>query len=197
MRALTLYARSRGVPAALVALPVVVFAAWLALRSPWTPLSASLTALAGVLVVTVGLTGQDPELDASTALPWPVWRFGHLLLATALAATAVLGVQLLGVQLLGVQLLGDAPSDVAFFVRDAAGMAGLAGLTATVAGARLAPVAPVLWWAVSAIMPPGESLSWRITTWPTGASDDPVTTWTAAALFAAGIAAYTARGGRR
>ncbi|MFD5827439.1 hypothetical protein [Lentzea sp. NPDC060358] len=184
---MALYARSRGVPAALVALPVVVLVAWSALHDPWTAISASLTALAGVLVVTVGLAGQDPELDLSTALPWPLWRFGHLLAATALAAAAVFLVQ----------LLGDAPPDAAFVLRDAAGLAGLAGLTATVAGARLAPAAPVLWWAVSAIMPPGDSLTWRIVTWPTGASDDPVTRWTAAALFAAGIAAYTVRGGRR
>lgn len=187
MRPLALYARSRGIPAALVALPVVLVVAWSALRSPWTPLSASLTALAAVLVITVGLSGQDPELDASTAVPWPVWRFGHLLLATAVAAVAVLLVQEFVPQ----------PFDAAFVVRDAAGMAGLAGLTAAVAGARLAPVAPVLWWAVSAIMPPGESLSWRITTWPVGSPEDAVTTWTAAVLFVSGIVAYSARGGRR
>ncbi|MFD9699887.1 hypothetical protein [Lentzea sp. NPDC059081] len=187
MRALALYARSRGLPAAVVALPVVVLAAWSALHDPWTAISASLTALAAVLVVTVGLAGQDPELDGSTAVPWPAWRFGHLLLATALAAVAVLLAQ----------ALGDAPSDVAFVLRDAAGLAGLAGLAATVAGARLAAAAPVLWWAVSAIMPPGDSLTWRIVTWPAGASDDPVTRWTAVVLFAAGIAAYTARGARR
>ncbi|HEX7308010.1 hypothetical protein [Lentzea sp.] len=187
MRPLALYSKSRGIPAALLALPVVVLAAWSVLHDPWTALSASLTALAGVLVVAVGLAGQDPELDASTAVPWPVWRLGHLPVATALAAAAVHLVQ----------GFGDAPPDAAFVLRDAAGMAGLAGLAATVAGARLAAAGPVLWWAVSAIMPAGESLTWRIVTWPTGASDDPVTRWTAAVLFAAGVAAYTVRGGRR
>jgi len=188
MRLLTLYARSRGVPAALVLLPVVVLAAWSALHSPWTPLSATLTSLAAVLVITVGLAGQDPELDATTAVPWPVWRFGHLLLASVLAAAAVLLVQ----------HLGQERFDAAFVVRNTAGLVGLAGLTATVAGARFAAAAPVLWWAVSAIMPPGpESVPGRIVAWPFGPFDDRVATWTAAVLVVSGIAAYSARGGRR
>ena len=187
MRPLALYARSRGVPAALAMLPVVVLIAWSALHSPWTPLSASLTALAAVLVITVGLAGQDPELDRSTAVPWPAWRLGHLLLVTSLASISVLLVQ----------NLGPERFDAAFVVRDTAGMAGLAGLAATVAGARFAPAAPVLWWAVSAMMPIGQSMPWRITTWPLGPPDDMVTMWTAAVLFVSGVAAYTARGGRR
>lgn len=192
MRPLVLYARSRGVPAALAVLPVVVLIAWSALRSPWTPLSASLTALAAVLVITVGLAGQDPELDRSTAVPWPVWRLGHLLLAAVLAAVAVLLVQ----------ELGHEPFDAAFVVRDTAGMVGLAGLAATVAGARFAPAAPVLWWAVSAMVLSGrpmseQSTTRRIITWLLDPSDEPVTTWTAAVLFVSGVAAYSARGGRR
>lgn len=173
-------------------LPVVVLVAWSALHSPWTPLSASLTSLAAVLVITVGLAGQDPELDASTAVPWPLWRLGHLLLATTLAAISVLLVQ----------KLGPEPFAAAFVVRDTAGMVGLTGLAAAVAGARFAPAAPVLWWAVSAIMPTGQatsgqSMTTRIITWPLGPSDDPVTTWTAAALFVSGVAAYSARRARR
>jgi hypothetical protein len=187
MRPLTLYARSRGVPAALAILPVVVLVAWSALHSPWTPLSASLTSLAAVLMITVGLAGQDPELDGSTAVPWPVWRFGHLLLAAVLAAISVLLVQ----------ELGDEQFDAAFLVRQSAGMVGLAGLAAAVAGARFAPAAPVLWWAVSVMIPPTRSVPGRITTWPLGPSDDPVATWTAAALFVSGVVAYSARGGRR
>ncbi|SEQ93840.1 hypothetical protein SAMN05216188_106285 [Lentzea xinjiangensis] len=187
MRQLALYARSRGVPAALVVLPVVVFVAWLALHTPWTALSASLTSLAAVLVVTVGLAGQDPELDSSTAVPWPLWRFGHLVAAAVPAAVSVLLVQ----------QLGQEPFDAAFVVRDTAGMIGLAGLAATVAGARFAPAAPVLWWAVAAMVPPGDSLPGRIATWPLGPPDDAVTTWTAGVLFVAGVAAYSARGGRR
>lgn len=189
MRPLALYARSRGIPAALAVLPVVVLIAWSALHSPWTSLSASLTALAAVLVITVGLAGQDPELDASTAVPWPVWRLGHLLLATLLASISVLLVQ----------ELGPEPFDTAFVVRDTAGMVGLAGLAATVAGARFAPAAPVLWWAVGAMMLTAQptTTTLRIVTWPLGPSSDSVTTWTAAVLFVSGIAAYTARGARR
>ena len=187
MRPFALYARSRGVPAAVVVLPVVVLIAWLALRSPWIPLSAALTSLAAVLVITVGLAGQDPELDSSTAVPWPVWRFGHLLLAFALAAIAVLLVQ----------ELGHEQFDAAFVVRNSAGMVGLAGLTAAVAGARFAPAAPVLWWAVSALMPLGRSMTARIVTWPLGPSDDSITTWTAGVLFVSGIAVYAGRGARR
>lgn len=188
MRLLTLYARSRGIPAALVVLPVVVLAAWSALHSPWTPLSATLTSLAAALVITVGLAGQDPELDSSTALPWPVWRFGHLLVAAVLAAFAVLLVQ----------ELGPDRFEAAFVVRNSAGMVGLAGLAAAAAGARFAPAAPVLWWAVSAIMPPGQqSVPGRIVAWPFGPFDDQVATWTAAVLVVSGVAAYSARGGRR
>ncbi|MDX3658862.1 hypothetical protein PV646_16285 [Streptomyces sp. ID05-26A] len=187
MRPLALYAQSRGVPAALVVLPVVVLIAWSALHSPWTALSASLTTLAAVLVTTTGLAGQDPELDSSTAVPWPLWRLGHLLLATAVAAASVLLVQKLGYE----------PFDAAFVVRDTAGMIGLAGLAAAVAGARLAASAPVLWWAVAAIMPPAESTLGRIVTWPVGDPADTVTRWTAGVLFVSGIAAYSLRGGRR
>ncbi len=187
MRPLALYAQSRGVPAALVVLPVVVLIAWSALHSPWTPLSASLTTLAAVLVTTASLAGQDPELDRSTPVPWPLWRLGHLLLAAVVAAISVLLVQ----------ELGHEPFDTAFVVRDTAGMIGLAGLAATVAGARLAATAPVLWWAVAAIMPPAESTLGRVVTWPLGAPDDVVTRWTAGVLFVAGIAASSARGGRR
>lgn len=187
MRPFTLYARSRGIPAALVVLPAVVFIAWTALHSPWTPLSATLTTLAAVLVVTVGLAGQDPELDVSTAVPWPVWRCGHLLLAGVPAAFAVLLVQ----------ELGPEQFDAAFVVRNAAGMIGLAGLAATAAGARFAPAAPVLWWAVSAVLPPARSVPERIITWPFCPSGDSVAMWTAAVLFVSGVAAYSARGGRR
>ncbi|WP_439657251.1 hypothetical protein ACSHWB_33315 [Lentzea sp. HUAS TT2] len=187
MRPLALYARSRGLHAALAVLPVVVLIAWSALHKPWTPLSVSLTALAAVLVVSVGLTGQDPELDRSTAVPWQWWRLGQLLLAAVAAAAAVLLVQ----------KLGHEPFPAEFVVRDAAGMVGLAGLAATVAGARFAPAAPVLWWAVAAIMPPGTSATARVVTWPLGSPDDAVTTWTAGVLFVAGVAAYSARGGRR
>ncbi|GLY47371.1 hypothetical protein [Lentzea sp. NBRC 102530] len=186
MRPLTLYARSRNVPSALVVLPVVVLVAWSALHSPWTPLSASLTCLAAVLVATVGLAGQDPELDASTAVPWPFWRLAHLLLATLTATAAVLLVQ----------ELGSEPSSATFVVRDTAGMIGLAGLAAAVAGARLAATAPVLWWAVAAIMPPGESVTARVVTWPLGSPDDAATTWTAAILFASGVTAYSVKGSR-
>ena len=187
MRPLALYAHSRGVPAALVLLPVVVLLAWAALHTPWSPLSASLTALAAVLVGTTGLAGQDPELDASTAFPWPLWRFGHLVLAAVVAASAVLLVQ----------RLGDEPFPAAFVVRDVAGLTGLAGLAAALAGARFAATAPVLWWAVAAIMPPAGSVPGRIATWPLGAPDDPATTWTAGVLAVSGIAAYSARGARR
>ncbi|WP_434443814.1 hypothetical protein [Lentzea sp. E54] len=190
MRPLALYARSRGVPAALVALPVVVVIAWWAMHSPWTVLSVSLTSLAAVLVITIGLTGQDPELDSSTAVPWPVWRFGHLLLAAVLAAVSVLFVQELGTE----------QFEAAFIVRDTAGMIGLAGLATAVAGARLAPAVPMLWWAVSSIMVASqatESVPNRIATWPHGSPDDPVTHWTAGILFVLGIAAYSARGARR
>lgn len=187
MRPVALYVRSRGVPAALLALPVVVLLVWSAMHSPWVPLSASLTSLAAVLVITVGLAGQDPELDRSTAVPWPVWRFGHLLLAAVLAAVPVLLVQ----------EIGHETFEVEFLLRDAAGMVGLAGLAATVVGARSAPAAPVTWWAVSAMVPPDESPLSRIARWPMCPADDAVAMWTAGVLFVAGVTAYAARGGRR
>ncbi|MEV6237663.1 hypothetical protein [Lentzea sp. NPDC051838] len=187
MRPVALYARSRGVPAALAMLPVVVLLAWSVMHSPWTALSASLTSLAAVLVITVGLAGQDPELDRSTALPWPAWRFWHLVLAGVLAAIPVLLVQELGTRSFGFE----------FVVRDTAGMVGLAGLAAAVIGARFAPVAPLVWWAVSAMMPPGDSVPARMIAWPTQPPDDAAAMWTAGVLFLSGVTAYVVRGGRR
>jgi hypothetical protein len=96
-----------------------------------------------------------------------------------------------------VQELGYEPFDAAFVVRDTAGMTGLAGLAATVAGTRFAASAPVMWWAVAAITPLGDSAPVRIVTWPLGSPDDALTTWTAGVLFVSGLAAYSARGGRR
>lgn len=187
MRPVALYLRSRRVPVALLVLPVVVLVTWSAMHKPWNPLSASLTSLAAVLVLSVGLVGQDPELERSTALPWQVWRLGHLLFAAVLAAVAVLLVQ----------ELGEYAFDIEFVVRNTAGMVGLAGLAATVVASRFAPSAPVLWWTVSAIMPPGESVTGRIVAWPLLSPDDTVAMWTAAVLFVSGVVAYAARGGRR
>jgi hypothetical protein len=187
MRPVVLYVRSRDVPAAVAVLPVVVLLAWSAMHSPWTPLSASLTSLAAVLVITVGLAGQDPELDRSTALPWPAWRFWHLVLAGVLATIPVLLVQELGPESFGFE----------FVVRDTAGMVGLAGLAATVIGARFAPAAPVTWWAVSAMMPPSQSVPARMIAWPGSPPDDAVAMWTAGVLFLSGVTAYVVRGGRR
>jgi hypothetical protein len=186
MRWMTLYARSRQLPAAAAALVVATVGIWLLAGDNWNVLLVMLTLTAGIAVVAIGLSGQDADLDRAAALPWPIRRFAHLALIGLTAGGLVLGVQ----------QLGATTVDMSIIVRDAAGLAGSAGLAATVAGGQFGWTLPLTWCAISPFVPPTDSTATRITAWLLQPPDTPVATWTAAVLATAGVLAYTTRGGR-
>ena len=137
MRRLALHARSRGLPAAGALALVVTLLAWagaealadsprygVAYRWP-VALSAAL-----LLAVVVGptLSGADPELEATAALPWRRWRLVHVAGATAVAAG----------MLAATGLREPTTYGSAELVRNVAGFLGLVLATAVVLGSRLA-----------------------------------------------------------
>jgi len=187
MRWATLYARSRQLPAAFGALLVATSGVWFLGRDSWDGILAALALTTAVAVAAIGLSGQDPDLDRTAALPWPVRRFAHLALIAVLAGAVVLGVQ----------ELGPSPVAASIIVRDAAGLAGLAGLAATIAGGQFGWTLPLAWSAVSPFVPNDASTTSRISAWLLQPPGTPAATWTAVALAITGAAVYTAWGGRR
>ncbi|WP_033263106.1 hypothetical protein [Amycolatopsis vancoresmycina] len=187
MRWLTLYARSRQVPAAFAALLAVTAAVWVPGRDSWNAILAALALTAGVAVTATGLSGQDADLDRTAARPWPVRRFAHL---------ALLGVAA-GALVLGVQELGSSTVAVAVVVRDAAGLAGLAGLAVTAAGGHFGWTLPLAWCAISPFVPADGSASSRVAAWLLQPPGTAAATGTAVVLAVAGAVAYTTWGGRR
>jgi hypothetical protein len=186
MRWATLYARSRQVPAAFTALLVATAGLWFLARDSWSALPLTLTLAAGVAVAAIGLSGQDPDLDRTAALPWPIRRFAHLALIGLAAGGAVLAVQELG------------PSTVAWSIisRDAAGLLGLAGLAATVGGGQYGWTLPLLWCAIGPLVP-GDSTVNHVVGWMLQPPDTTAATWTAVVLAVSGAVTYTFWGGRR
>lgn len=187
MRWAALYARSRQAPAAFAALLAATAGVWFLSRASWSPLPVMLTLTAGIAVAAIGLSGQDPELDRTAALPWPIRRFAHLALIGLAAGGAVLAVQ----------QLGATTVDISIILRDAAGLLGLAGLAATIAGGQFGWTLPLLWAAITPFVQDDGSTTSHIVGWmlqPAGVS---AATWTAVVLAVAGTATYTARGGRR
>jgi hypothetical protein len=187
MRWAALYARSRQLPAAFGALLVATSGVWLLGRDSWNGVLVALALTTAVAVAAIGLSGQDPDLDRTAALPWPVRRFAHLALIAVVAGAVVLGVQELG------------PSAVAasIIVRDAAGLAGLAGLAATVAGGQFGWTLPLAWCAVTPFIPRDSSTAGQVLTWLLQPPGTTAAAWTAVALAVGGAVAYTAWGGRR
>lgn len=182
-----LYARSRQLPAAFAALLVATAGLWFLARDSWSPLPVMLTLTSGIAVAAIGLSGQDPDLDRTAALPWPVRRFAHLALIGLTAGGAVLVVQ----------ELGPTTVDMSIVLRDAAGLLGLAGLAATVAGGQFGWTLPLLWAAITPFVQDDGSTTSHIVAWMLQPKGTPAASWTALALAAAGTAAYTARGARR
>ncbi|MEV4057554.1 hypothetical protein AB0J55_40660 [Amycolatopsis sp. NPDC049688] len=187
MRGLTLYARSRQVPAAFAALLAVTAVVWLPGRDSWNAILASLALTAGVAVTATGLSGQDADLDRIAARPWPVRRFAHL----ALLAVAA------GALVLGVQELGSSTVALTVVVRDAAGLAGLAGLAVTAAGGHFGWTLPLAWCAISPFVPDDASTASRVAAWLLQPPGTAAATWTAVVLAVTGAVAYTGWGGRR
>ncbi len=139
------------------------------------------------MAASIGLSGQDADLDRTAAIRWAPRRAAHVLLAAAIV----------GVVLLTVQTLGEDMATAAFIVRDSAGLMGLAALGAAVAGGQYAWTLPFTWLAFSFFAPPATSAPMQVATWMLLPPGTAVGTWTALALGAAGTAAYAVVGPRR
>ncbi|MCL6736149.1 hypothetical protein [Streptomyces neyagawaensis] len=190
MRWLTLYARSRQVPASLAAVLVGAVAVW-ALAGNGDGRSAPLLPVfalaAGVTAASVGLGGQDVALDRTAAIRWRVRRTAHVLLI----GTVVCAVPLV----LGA--LGEDLATAGFLARDAAGLTGLVAAGAAGFGARYAWTPPIAWLSVSMVTPSPEGLPEEVAGWLLLPPGTPAATWTALALAALGTTVYALAGPKR
>ncbi|WP_055594230.1 hypothetical protein [Streptomyces hirsutus] len=191
MRWLTLYARSRQVPASLAAVVISAVAAWALARdgsgAPGDPRLPVLVLAAGAMAASIGLGGQDLALDRTAAIRWVPRRAAHVLLAGAVVGTV----------LLAVQTMGEDMATTAFVVRDGAGLMGLVALGAALSGGPYAWTLPFAWLSFSFFAPPPTSVPMQVATWmllPPGAAAG---TWTALVLTVTGTAAYAVAGPRR
>ncbi|MFE1794980.1 hypothetical protein ACFW9L_02320 [Streptomyces sp. NPDC059517] len=193
MRWLTLYARSRQVPASLAA--VVVSAVTVAVlardgsggEGPTEPGLPVLVLAAGAMAFSVGLGGQDLALDRTAAIRWVPRRAAHVLFAGAVVAAA----------LLTVQSMGEDMATPAFIVRDSAGLMGLVALGAAVAGGQYAWTLPFAWLSYAFFAPPPTSTPTQVATWMLLPPGTAAGTWTALVLTVVGTAAYAFAGPRR
>ncbi|MET7989608.1 hypothetical protein ABZU76_01740 [Amycolatopsis sp. NPDC005232] len=184
MRWLTLYARSRRLPASLAALVLCPIAIRILAGADWSVLSASLALGAAIAVAATGLSGQDVDLDRTAAFGWFPRRLVHLVL--------------LGLVAVGVLLLVRAsvvPASV--IVRDGLGLVGLAGLAAFAFGGQFGWTLPLLWLVLALFAPPDPAGLSHVLAWPLQPSDVAVSWWLAGALFLAGAGVYSAAGARR
>ncbi|MDQ0791321.1 hypothetical protein [Streptomyces sp. B3I8] len=188
MRRLTLYTRSRQVPASLAVLLVSALVLWTFTRdAEGDPRLPVLVLATGAMATSAGLGGHDLALDRTAAIRWAPRRAAHVLIAAA-AVCAALPV---------VESLGGAPAPLAFAVRDAAGLMGLAALGAALWGRQYAWTLPFTWLAFTLFAPPATGTPTRIATWlllPPGTAS---ATWTAVTLTALGTATYALAGPRR
>ncbi|MBK3640066.1 hypothetical protein [Streptomyces sp. MBT33] len=193
MRWLTLYSRSRQIPAALAALVIGALALWALARQEGGGAGAGDPRLpvlflgAGAMAASTGLGGQDLALDRTAAIRWMPRRAAHVLLAGAVVVAMPLIVRAAG---------RDLP-DAAFVVRDTAGLMGLAALGAALAGAEYAWAPPFVWLSFAFFAPPPTSTPMRVASWLLLPSGTPVATWTSLALTLAGTTAYSVAGPRR
>ncbi|MFE3263395.1 hypothetical protein [Streptomyces sp. NPDC059215] len=190
-RWLTLYARSRRVPASLAVVVVSAVGVWALARGggggPVDPRLPVLVLTAGVMAASTGLSGQDLALDRTAAIRWMARRTAHVLLC----GTAV------GTVLLTVQVIGDPLAATSFVVRDSAGLMGLAGLGAATSGGRYAWTPPFAWLSLAFFAPPPAGAPARVASWLLLPPGTAAATWTATVLAVAGTAAYAVAGPRR
>ncbi|WP_055694394.1 hypothetical protein [Streptomyces prasinopilosus] len=186
MRWLTLYARSRQVPASLATTVVGAVTAWVLAGdgAPGDPRLPVLVLALGAMAASIGLGGQDLALDRTAAIRWAPRRAAHVLLAGAVVCTV----------LLTVQTVGEDTVALAFVVRDGAGLMGLAALGAALSGGRYAWTPPFAWLSFSFFAPPPTSAPMQVATWMLLPPGTPAGTWTALVLAVAGTAAYAVAG---
>ncbi|MFD3437160.1 hypothetical protein ACFWU3_06610 [Streptomyces sp. NPDC058685] len=191
MRWLTLYARSRQVPASLSAVVLSALAV-VALApdghgGPGHPQLSVLALTAGATAASTGLGGQDLALDRTAAIRWVPRRAAHVLL---------IGMVVCGV-LLAVQSMGDDVAATAFVVRDSAGLMGLVALGAAVCGPQLAWTLPIGWLSLSLFAPSPTSLPLEVASWMVLPPGTTAGTWTAVVLAVGGTTVYAIVGPRR
>ncbi|ONI71076.1 hypothetical protein ALI144C_51990 [Actinosynnema sp. ALI-1.44] len=176
MRLLVLYARSRGLFAAFAVMLASTVGIWALDNRDWRILLLALAM--GVCAMSAGLGSPDLKLDRTGALPWPLWRGTHLVVAAAVVCGLTTALQMW---------------DAGMILRGAVGLAGLTGLTATVLGSQLSWTLPVLWTAVCVVAGPTDN---TILTWLVQSPESTGALLTATALGVLGLAAYAIRGPR-
>jgi len=131
MRWLTLYLRSRSVPAALATVITATAALWWLGTTIDDPrihdTLALLAVLTGVAATAPGLASADPDLDRTAAIAWPPRRATHLILAGAIITSLV-------------TLTHTGP-----VLRNVTGLVGLIALGVATIGASRAVLLPVIW----------------------------------------------------
>lgn len=191
MRWLTLYARSRQVPASLAVVVIGAVVVWALARDgsrgPGDPRMPALVIVAGATAASTGLGGQDVALDRTAAIRWVLRRAAHVLLIGAVV----------GAVLLAVQVMGEDLATTAFVVRNSAGLMGLVAIGATVGGAQYAWTLPIAWLSFSLFAPAPTSAPMQVATWMLLPPGTAAGTWTALVLAVAGTAAYAVAGPRR
>ncbi|MEV6506740.1 hypothetical protein AB0M61_11520 [Streptomyces sp. NPDC051642] len=198
MRWLTLYARSRQVPASLAAL-VISAAAMRTLAGDGgqgpgdDPRLPVLVLATGVMAASIGLSGQDLALDRTAAIRWVPRRAAHVLLAGAVVAAVLLAVQMTGTPMADTRFMAGTE----FVVRDSAGLTGLAALGAALSGGRYAWTLPFAWLSFTFFAPAATSTAMRVATWMLLPAGTAAGTWTALLLLGVGTAAYAFAGPRR
>ncbi|MFB6991897.1 hypothetical protein ACFCZT_10755 [Streptomyces sp. NPDC056230] len=188
MRWLTLYARSRRIPASLAAVVISAVAVWALARDggegPGDPRLPVLVLAAGAMAASIGFSGQDLALDRTAAIRWVPRRAAHVLLCGAVVGTV----------LVTVQATGESMATTAFVVRDSAGLMGLVALGAALSGGQYAWTLPFAWLSFSFLAPPPTNAPMQVASWMLLPPGTTAGTWTALVLAVAGTAAYAVAG---
>ncbi|MEU0948092.1 hypothetical protein ABZ379_36135 [Streptomyces canus] len=191
MRWLTLYARSRQVPASFAAVVISTALGWAftgdggdGSGDPRLPL---LILGAGVMAVSIGLSGQDLALDRTAAIRWLPRRVAHVLLAGVIVGAVLMTAQATSGWTVPVELV----------VRGCGGLMGLAALGAVVLGGPYAWSLPFGWLTLALFAPPATCVPMQVATWMLLPPDTAAGTWTALALSLLGTAAYAVAGPKR
>jgi hypothetical protein len=191
VRWLTLYARSRQIPASLAAVVISAVAVGALARDggggPGDPRLPVLVLATGVMAVSIGLSGQDLALDRTAAIRWVPRRAAHVLLCGAVVGTV----------LLTVQAMGEDMATTAFVVRDSAGLMGLVALGAVLSGGQYAWTLPFAWLSFSFFAPHPTSAPMQVASWMLLPPGTAAGTLTALVLAVVGTAAYAVAGPRR
>ncbi|WP_405812888.1 hypothetical protein OG241_01005 [Streptomyces sp. NBC_01390] len=188
MRWLTLYARSRQVPASLAVLVISAVTVWALARDGGEgqvdPRIPVLVLATGVMAASVGLSGQDLALDRTASIRWVPRRAAHVLLAGAVVAAVLLTVG-----------TADRPlATTAFVVRDSAGLMGLAALGAVLAGGQYAWTLPFAWLSFACFAPSATSAPLRVATWMVLPPGSTTGACTALVLAVTGTMSYAVAG---